>query len=29
MNLRDYLAERQTLVDAHLDRLVPPETQPP
>jgi geranylgeranyl diphosphate synthase type II len=29
MNLRDYLAEQQKLVDAHLDRLAPPETQPP
>jgi geranylgeranyl diphosphate synthase type II len=29
MNLRDYLAQQQKLVDAHLDRLVPPETQPP
>jgi geranylgeranyl diphosphate synthase type II len=27
MNLRDYLAQQQKLVDAHLDRLVPPETQ--
>ena len=29
MNLRDYLAQQQKLVDAHLDRLTPPETQPP
>jgi geranylgeranyl diphosphate synthase type II len=29
MNLRDYLAEQQTLVDAHLDRLAPPETEAP
>jgi geranylgeranyl diphosphate synthase type II len=29
MNLRDYLAQQQKLVDAHLDRLAPPETQPP
>ena len=29
MNLRDYLAQQQKLVDAQLDRLVPPETQPP
>jgi geranylgeranyl diphosphate synthase type II len=29
MNLRDYLAQQQTLVDTHLDRLAPPETQPP
>ncbi len=29
MNFRDYLAQQQTLVDAHLDRLVPPETQAP
>ena len=29
MNLRDYLAEQQKLVDAHLDRLAPPETQAP
>jgi geranylgeranyl diphosphate synthase type II len=29
MNLRDYLGQQQKLVDAHLDRLVPPETQPP
>jgi len=28
MNLRDYLAQQQKLVDAHLDRLAPPETQP-
>jgi len=27
--LRDYLAAQQALVDAHLDRLVPPEAQPP
>src|SRR3954449_12684014 len=29
MNLRDYLAEQQKLVDAELDRLVPPESAPP
>lgn len=29
MNLRDYLAQQQELVDAHLHRLVPPETQAP
>jgi geranylgeranyl diphosphate synthase, type II len=29
MNLRDYLAQQQALVDAHLNRLAPPETQPP
>jgi geranylgeranyl diphosphate synthase type II len=29
MNLRDYLARQQQLVDAELDRLVPPETEPP
>ena len=29
MNLRDYLARQQQLVDAELDRLVPPETSPP
>lgn len=29
MNLRDYLAQQQQLVDAHLDRLVPAETEPP
>jgi len=29
MNFRDYLAQQQKLVDAHLDRLVPPETQAP
>jgi geranylgeranyl diphosphate synthase type II len=29
MNLRDYLAMQQELVDAQLDRLVPAETQPP
>jgi geranylgeranyl diphosphate synthase, type II len=29
MNLRDYLAQQQALVDAHLDRLVPPETEAP
>jgi len=29
MSLRDYLAEQQKLVDAHLDRLAPPETQAP
>ena len=29
MNLRDYLAEQQRLVDSELDRLVPPETAPP
>ncbi|MGA2132955.1 MAG: polyprenyl synthetase family protein [Bryobacteraceae bacterium] len=29
MHLRDYLAQQQHLVDTHLDRLVPPESQPP
>src|SRR5437660_12811758 len=29
MNLRDYLAQQQKLVDAELDRLVPPETAQP
>ncbi len=29
MDLRDYLAQQQHLVDAELDRLVPPETAPP
>jgi geranylgeranyl diphosphate synthase, type II len=29
MNLRDYLARQQRLVDAELDRLVPAETAPP
>ncbi len=29
MNLREYLAEQQRLVDAELDRLTPPETTPP
>ena len=29
MNLRDYLAVQQHLVDAELDRLPPPETTPP
>ena len=29
MNLREYLAQQQRLVDAELDRLVPPETTPP
>ncbi|HWB85023.1 MAG TPA: farnesyl diphosphate synthase [Bryobacteraceae bacterium] len=29
MNLRDYLAQQQRLVDAELDRLVPPEAEPP
>jgi len=29
MNLRDYLAQQQQLVDAELDRLVPPETAAP
>jgi geranylgeranyl diphosphate synthase, type II len=29
MNLREYLACQQRLVDAELDRLVPPETTPP
>src|SRR5689334_19311910 len=29
MNLRDYLALQQQLVDAELDRLVPPETAEP
>src|SRR5437660_1592701 len=28
MNLRDYLAQQQKLVDTELDRLVPPETAP-
>jgi len=27
MNLRDYLAQQQKLVDTHLDRLAPPEAQ--
>src|SRR5450755_308659 len=29
MNLREYLAQQQKLVDAELDRLVPPDTTPP
>jgi geranylgeranyl diphosphate synthase type II len=29
MNLRDYLARQQRLVDAELHRLAPPETTPP
>jgi len=29
MNLREYLARQQSLVDAELDRLVPPETTAP
>jgi len=29
MNLREYLAQQQRLVDAELDRLVPPETTQP
>jgi geranylgeranyl diphosphate synthase type II len=29
MNLRDYLARQQKLVDSELDRQVPPETTPP
>jgi geranylgeranyl diphosphate synthase type II len=29
MNLREYLAQQQRLVDAELDRLVPPEATPP
>jgi geranylgeranyl diphosphate synthase type II len=29
MNLREYLAHRQQLVEAELDRLVPPESTPP
>jgi geranylgeranyl diphosphate synthase type II len=29
MNLRDYLAQQQRLVDAELDRLTPPEATPP
>ena len=29
MNLRDYLAQQQRLVDSELDRLVPPETAAP
>ena len=29
MNLRDYLAQQQKLVDSELDRLVPPETAAP
>src|SRR4029079_14580881 len=28
MNLREYLAQQQQLVDSELDRLVPPETTP-
>jgi len=29
MNLREYLAQQQRLVDSELDRLVPPEATPP
>ena len=29
MNLREYLAHQQRLVDSELDRLVPPESTPP
>jgi geranylgeranyl diphosphate synthase type II len=29
MSLREYLARQQQIVDAELDRLVPPETAPP
>src|SRR5215467_9522139 len=29
MDLREYLAQQQKLVDAELDRLVPPESAPP
>src|SRR5690242_21672927 len=29
MNLREYLAQQQKLVDAELDRLVPPEATAP
>ena len=29
MSLRDYLGQQQKLVDAELDRLVPPESAPP
>src|SRR5215467_3418813 len=29
MNLRDYLAQQQQIVDAELDRLVPPESAQP
>jgi geranylgeranyl diphosphate synthase type II len=29
MSLRDYLGQQQRLVDAELDRLVPPESAPP
>jgi len=29
MNLREYLARQQQIVDAELDRLVPPESAPP
>ncbi|HLK66792.1 MAG TPA: farnesyl diphosphate synthase [Bryobacteraceae bacterium] len=29
MNLREYLARQQRLVDSELDRLVPPESTPP
>src|ERR1017187_5679507 len=29
MNLREHLAQQRKLVDAELDRLVPPETAPP
>jgi len=29
MNLREYLARQQRIVDAELDRLVPPESTPP
>ena len=28
MNLREYLAHQQKLVEAELDRLVPPENSP-
>ena len=29
MSLREYLGQQQRLVDAELDRLVPPESTPP
>ncbi|MGH9659415.1 MAG: polyprenyl synthetase family protein, partial [Bryobacteraceae bacterium] len=29
MSLREYLKEQKSLIDAALDRLVPPETAPP
>ena len=29
MSLSDYLLQQQQLVEAELDRLVPPETEPP